>query len=166
VIQSVFMTQAEAQRTEWLLAWLLDSMSAVRADMLAKHRADAGVQAWPTANAGRTIEELETSGLRLKEELKKKAEAAAAKKRAKHLAKMVADPDATLREAEKLVAKRTGEAYAEVAELLFDLREALIPVSKGAIAEGYALKLKEENPTLKLLAWELRGKVFLGKGKK
>jgi hypothetical protein len=164
--QAWLTTQPEAERNEWLLAWMLDPMSAVRADVIAKFRADSGAQSWPTANAGRTIEDLETNGERLERELEKKAAAAEAKERAKRLAKMVADPNATLRQTEKLVAKRTSEAYAEVAELLFDLREALTPTGKGAIAEQHAVKLKEENPTLKLLVRSLREKGFLAKGKK
>jgi len=68
-----------------------------------------------------------------------------------------------LHKTEQLVAKRTTASYEQVTELLVELREALTENGMSHLAEKQAQELKAKNPTLKLLASELRRAGFLAK---
>ncbi len=76
---------------------------------------------------------------------------------------MAADPTPTLRETEKLVRQRSGEAYRQVALLLADLREALASHKQADLPERQARKLNAGRPTLHKLTSELRREGFLKK---
>lgn len=76
---------------------------------------------------------------------------------------MAENPEATLREAERLVAQRGSSSYEKCAELLSDLREALAGSDQSGLAEEHAQKLKADNPTLKQLAGALRRHGFVTK---
>ena len=76
---------------------------------------------------------------------------------------MAADPSPTIRKTEELVSKRSTHAYEEAATLLAELREALAGSERSGLAEEQARKLREKNPTYKMLISALRKKGFLGK---
>ncbi len=76
---------------------------------------------------------------------------------------MAADPATTLRETEELVARRSTEAYRQIAMLLAELRAALAGSEQSGLAEEQARKLRTKNPTLRLLTSELRREGFLPK---
>jgi len=100
---------------------------------------------------------------KVQEESDRKAKEKAAQKRSKRLAGMLADPERTLRKTEELVAGRGRDAYHEIATLLAELREVLAGTEQAGLAERQARKLREQNPTLRVLVSELRGKGFLPK---
>jgi hypothetical protein len=107
--------------------------------------------------------ELEKEAREIEQDSEKKEAAKAARRRAKKLAKMAADPTPYLRETEQLVAQRTTDAYRQVSQLLADLREALAGSTQAGLAEKQAQKLKTRNPTLRLLTAALRREGFLPK---
>ena len=111
----------------------------------------------------RTIAELRAAALAIERDLKRKHAEEAARKRAKRLADMAADPMRALRETERLVKQRSTDAYHEIAMRLADLREALSGSEQSGLADQQARKLKDKNPTLNLLTAELRGQGFLKK---
>lgn len=76
---------------------------------------------------------------------------------------MAADPTPFLRETERLVGQRSTDAYQQISEILADLREAFADSKKAGLAEKQALKLKTENPALRLLTAALRKKDFVPK---
>jgi hypothetical protein len=155
--------QTEATKNAWLAALLAEPGSAVRAEILAKCRTDRGITSWPTAPPTRTVAQLEATATEIANESRQKAAAKAARERAKRLADMATEPEATLRETQRLVAKRTAEAYSQIADLLADLREALSGSRRADLAENHAKKLKAANPTLRLLTRELRRRGFVPK---
>jgi hypothetical protein len=142
---------------------MTDPTAAVRAKLVAKYRANSGVPIWPTARPNRSIAQLHAAADEIVLETRRKAAASAARKRAKRLADMAADPAATLRETEKLVAERTMHAYRQVGQALAELREALAASGRSELAEKQAQKLKAANPTLRSLFGELRRNGFLPK---
>src|SRR5207248_1634699 len=93
---------------------------------------------------------------------RKEAETAA-RKRAKKLADMAADPLPTLRETEQLVKQRSTDAYRQIALLLADLREALAGGEQSGLPEKQARKLKDNHRTRAKLTSELRRQGFLKK---
>jgi len=76
---------------------------------------------------------------------------------------MAADPTRTLNETVDLVKRRDLDAYAQVARMLADLREAIAGTDRSGVAEQHARQLKANNPTLHHLTAALRGKGFLKK---
>ena len=155
--------QPEKTKNAWLAETMTDPAAAVRAKLLAKYRADRGAPIWPTARPNRSIAQLQAAADEIVSEARRKAAASAARKRAKRLADMAADPAATLRETEKLVAERTMHAYRQVGQALAELREALAASGRAELAEKQAQKLKAANPTLRSLFGELRRNGFLPK---
>lgn len=152
-----------ATKDGWLLDWLSDPQSSARADVLAQFRKERPVQLWPTARLDRTISMLSQSATEIARQAKSRADAKAARSREKQLAAMKDDPQPILRKAEKLVKQRGSTAYAEIAQQLADLREALQNTPQAGLAEQQAMKLRRENPTLHLLIGALRKKGFLPK---
>lgn len=155
--------QPAATKDEWLVQWMTDPHSAARKEMLAEFQQAQDVPLWPTTTPARTIAELAEEAAGVERESDRKAEEQAARKRAKRLAGMSADPQRTLRQTEELVAGRSREAYHEIATLLAELREALAGSERAGLAEQQAQSLREQNPTLRVLVSELRGKGFLPK---
>jgi hypothetical protein len=148
--------QPELPKDAWLAAMLADPSAAVRAEILAKFRADQPTTTWPTAQPNRTISQLQVAAAEVANVTKRKAAAKAARQRAKKLAEMALDPDVTLRATNQLVAKRSKDAYRRASELLADLREALAESGRSALATEKARQLVVANPTLRALATELR----------
>jgi hypothetical protein len=155
--------QPEATKNAWLAALLAEPGSAVRAEILAKCRTDRGIPSWPTAQPTRTVAQLQATATEIANESRQKAAKIAARERAKRLTDMAAEPEATLRETQRLVAERSTEAYSQIADLLADLREALSGSGRADLAENHAKKLKAANPTLRLLTRELRRRGFVPK---
>ena len=155
--------QPAAIKDAWLAEWLADPRSAVRREILAEYQRSQGSPSWPTVRADRTIAELKAAAEEIARDLTRKKADKAARERAKKLADMAADADPTLRETEELTKQRTQRAYAQVAELLADLREALAGTDRVGLAEDQARKLKEANPKLHMLTSALRGKGFVKK---
>jgi len=155
--------QQETKKNAWLAAWMTDPSSPIRAEMLAKYKVDCGTPAWPTVRSNQTIAGLQAAATDVAHDAQRRAAADAARRRARRLADMAADPDATLRETEQLVAERTAAAYRRIGELLSDLREALSKRGRSTLAEKHAQKLKAANPTLRLLTSELRRHGFASK---
>jgi hypothetical protein len=155
--------QPEATKNAWLAALLAEPGSAARAEILANYRTDRGTPSWPTAQPTRTVAQLEATATQIANESRKQAAEKAARERAKRLADMATEPEATLRETQRLVAERTAEAYNRIADLLADLREALSGSGRADLAENHARKLKAANPTLRLLTRELRRRGFVPK---
>jgi hypothetical protein len=106
---------------------------------------------------------LQTAGEEMQRKMNRLKAEESARRRAKKLADMAADPQPTLRKTEKLVKERTREAYHQIAKLLADLREAFAGSARSALADQQARKLKENNPTRNHLTAELRRQGFLKK---
>ncbi len=155
--------QPETIKTTWLARLIADPQAAVRSDILAEFRKNDEVSVWPTVAVDRTIAELHASAEGVQQRLDQEAAEQAARKRAKKLADMVADPTKTLRATEKLVKERSLNAYEQIATLLADLRSALAGTPEAEAPAQQAWKLKEQNPTLKLLTSALRRKGFVKK---
>jgi hypothetical protein len=155
--------QPEATKDKWLLQWLSDPDSTVRREVLAGFQKSRRAPLWPSVRRDRTMAELTTSATKVHDQSARKAAEQATRKRAKNLADMAADPAPTLRETERLVNQRSTEAYQQIATLLADLREALAGSEQSELAEQQARKLKDKNPTLRLLTTELRHKGFVPK---
>jgi hypothetical protein len=156
-------SQPAATKDEWLAKWMADSHCDARRQMISEFHASRQSPLWRTASVNRTIAELESIADGLHSAAKLKASAKAARERAKRLEKMAADPTPTIRETEKLVSDRSTDAYGKIAAILADLREALAGSKNAGLAERQARKLKDKNPTLRVLVKELRGKGFLPK---
>ena len=155
--------QPDATKTTWLARLMADPRSEVRQEMVAEFKRTEGSSCWPTVSVDRTIAELKTVAEGIHQKHKHAAAERAARQRAKKLADMAADPTKTLRETESLVKHRNSQAYAEIATLLADLRQALSGTAQADLAEQQARKLKQQNPTLHLLTSELRRKGFVKK---
>jgi hypothetical protein len=155
--------QPEATKDAWIGSFVADPNSAVRAEIMAAYRKGRGEPSWPTVPPSRTIAQLRTAADRIAQDSKRKAAANAARKRAKRLVDMAADPNPTLRETERLVTERTTDAYQQIAKMLADLREALAGTGQSGLAEKQSRKLRTANPTLRLLVSELRRQGFLPK---
>lgn len=155
--------QSQAAKDAWLVETLQDSGATARAEMLAKYRADSNAPAWPTRIANRTLTQLEDLSQNVAKQIERKAEVRAARLREKRLVNIAKDPKKILQETERLVKERSSEAYAQIAERLAELREALSASGGSNLAEKQAQKLKAAHPTLKKLVGELRKKGFLPK---
>jgi hypothetical protein len=155
--------QPAAVKDAWLAQWMIDPNSAARRDILAEFRKARKAPADPAVRRDRTIAELQATTKEIQDESRRKSAAKAARDRTKRLAEMAANPDQTLNQTERLVTQGTRKAYDEIATLLADLREALAGGDKSSLAEEHARKLREQNPTRKLLVSELRQKGFLPK---
>jgi hypothetical protein len=155
--------QPPAVKDEWLAQWMADANSDARRQMVSAFQATSQAPLWPTAHLNRTIAELESIAKGLQAAAKLKASAKAARERAKRLEKIAADPLPTIRETEKLISERSTNAYGKIATILADLREALAGSKDAGLAEQQARKLKDQNPTLRVLVKELRTKGFLPK---
>jgi len=155
--------QPEATKDTWLAQWLTDPHSIGRGEILAEFRESHRAPLWPAVRRDRTIAELKATAEEIQLEADRNKAANAARQRAKRLAGMAADPAQTLRETEKLVTQRSREAYRQIAMLLAELRGALAGSSQSGLAEEQARKLKNQNPTLRLLISELRREGFLPK---
>lgn len=155
--------QPEAAKNEWLAALMADPHSAVRSRLLVEFRKSQSPTAWPTANLGRTMAELESAADEIQKAQSRRKTAAAAKSRAKWLTKLASDPDKVLRETEQLVCQRANDAYEEAACLLADLREALTGTKHAALADRQAQKLKDSHPKSGSLTAALRKHGFLKK---
>jgi len=155
--------QNDANKDAWLATLMADPNASVRAEIMAKFKADIAAPPWPTILLNRTISQLHAVAAARAREAKRKAAESAARQRAKRLAQMAVDPAETLRETERLVSERTTNAYRKIAGLLADLREALSESSRSALAEKQAAKLKAANPKLHALTKELRSKGFVPK---
>jgi hypothetical protein len=155
--------QSEANKNAWLAQWLAEPSAGLRREILAKFNNDRCAPSWATSRPGRSIAALMARADEIADESSRKAADKAARDRVKHLAKMAADPDRTLRETEELIQRRTTEAYRKAATQLADLRDALAGSDKSGLAETQAQKLKSQNPTLHRLTSELRTKGLLPK---
>lgn len=155
--------QNDTNKDAWLATLMADPNAAIRAEIMAKYKAEIAAQPWPTILLNRTISQLHAVAAARAREAKRKAAESAARQRAKRLAQMAVDPAETLRETERLVTARTTNAYHKIAGLLADLREALSESSRSALAEKHAAKLKAANPKLHALTKELRSKGFVPK---
>jgi len=155
--------QPETSKNTWLAAWMTDSNSPVRVELLANYRNEFSLPKWPTSKSNRTITQLETAATEIAQKTRQRAAAKATRQREKRLTRMAADPTATLRETERLVAQRTTDAYRQIAELLAELREALAESGQSDLAEKQAQKLKANNSKLTRLTSELRRQGFVPK---
>lgn len=155
--------QPESRKDQWLAQWLADPQTTARGEMLAEFRQTQAAALWPTVRKDRTIAELMAAAETIERDARLKTDASAAKKRAKRLAGMAADPVPTLRKTEELAAERNTDAYGQIATLLAELREALAGSKQEGLAEVQAKKLKAKHPTLRFLVSELRKQGFLPK---
>jgi hypothetical protein len=155
--------QPEAAKITWLCQLMADPGAAVRSEILAEYQKSRNTPSWPTIRLDRTIAEITAAADGIQLENDRKDAEAAARRRAKKLADMAADPAKTLGETEKLVKERNLDAYHRIALLLADLREALSGGDRSSLAEQHARTLKEKNPTLHHLTAELRRQGFFKK---
>lgn len=68
-----------------------------------------------------------------------------------------------LQETERLVVDRTRNFYMRIAQILAELRDALADSPQADLAAQQARKLRDDNPTLRILVSELRRRGFLTK---
>ncbi len=156
-------SQSQAKKDAWLAELMADSDSSVRSEILAEFRRGRTTPVWPTVRRNRTIAELQATAAEIQREANRKSVEKAARERAKRLAEIAANPAPILGETEKLASKRTRDAYHRIAQLLADLRESLAGSDRSVLAEQQAQKLKNQNPTLRVLISELRRQGFLAK---
>lgn len=155
--------QPEAKKDAWLLKLLAESGSSVRPEILADYRMSQPTPSWPVVKTDRTISELNAIADEIALKAKSKADAAAARKQAKRIADMAADPQRYLKEAEQLAATRTTDGYRKAAATLAELRDALTGGPQASLPEQHTWKLKNTYPTLARLTSELRKKGFVPK---
>ncbi len=155
--------QPEAKKTAWIARLMAHPDAALRREIRTEFQKDQEVSSWPTIAVDRTIADLHTAAEAVARDTSRKESEKAARQRAKKIAAMAANPAPTLRETERLVGQRSGEAYSQIAMLLVDLREALAGSGQASLAEQQARKLRKDHPTLHLLTGELRKQGFLKK---
>jgi hypothetical protein len=153
--------QPEATRNAWLAQLMADPQANVRREVLAAYQSSQAAPSWTTICPNRSLAELKAAAEEIERDTNQRKAEKAARERAKKLADMAADPSPILRETEKLAKQRTLDAYAQVGDLLADLRNALAGSEQADLPEKQARKLREKHPTFKLLISELRKKGFL-----
>jgi hypothetical protein len=153
--------QPEAIKNRWLAELLSDGHSAARATILAKYRESLSVPAWPVIRRDRAISQLLEGAARRRRAAKHRAAAKAEDKHRQQLASIAADPQPTLRQVDRLIAKRQTAAYEEAAQLLVDVRDALAASGRDHVAATRAAALKAKHPTLRCLAAALRRRALL-----
>jgi hypothetical protein len=153
----------EAKKNAWLLEWMAGPNSNVRTQLLAEFRAHHNAPSWPTVGKDRTLAQLHAAADKLADNRHQAAQAEAARQRAEKLKSMAADPNKYLAETKQLIRDEGAAAYRKIADLLADLREALVGGPKSALADQHARKLKEAYPSRRTLISELRQKGFLKK---
>jgi hypothetical protein len=153
--------QPTGKKDAWLAQLMGDPHSAVRREILGDFQECQGAPSWPTVRIDRTIADLKAAAEEIQSGRNRQRAEEAARKRAKKLADMTADPTPTLHKTEQLVKKRSVEAYREAALLLADLRNALSGGKQSNLADRQARKLKDNNPNLNRLTAELRRQGFL-----
>ena len=155
-----------------LLRFLREEPAGVRAELLAQIRDAVPAAAWPTTTRGRTLAELDeaTTPLRRQETQRQQTAAAAAAKRAAaraekerqaRMKEMVADPEAWITKAERMVAARGTDNYEAAADILHDLREAIGVPEGTRLAKTCAHALTKTHPTLNMLKSSLRKRGLL-----
>ncbi|MGD0769361.1 MAG: hypothetical protein ABSB42_14355 [Tepidisphaeraceae bacterium] len=155
--------QPEATKIAWLSQLMADPHAVVRSEILAEFQKSQKTPSWPTIRLDRTVSEITAAAEGIQQQQDRKEAEAAARRRAKKLADIAADPAKTLRKTEELVKERNLDAYEQIALTLADLREALPGGDQSSLAERQARKLKEKNPTLHHLTAKLRRQGFLKK---
>ncbi len=155
--------QPQMSKDNWITELVTDPSSNVRGDVLSAFRKSCPTPAWPTAKSNRTIAELLNAAESIREENARRDAVKTARARAKRLADMAKDPERYLRETKELVKQRSQRAYEKTAELLAELREALVGTSRAGLAEQHAQTLRGENSTLNRLVKELRNAGLLEK---
>ncbi|HEX3654702.1 MAG TPA: hypothetical protein VHV55_02795 [Pirellulales bacterium] len=155
--------QLDSTKNAWLAQLMADPHSTIRSEILTKFRSDQAVPPWPVNRSARTISELRAAAEDVQLKQDQKQAATAARKRAARLKALAADPMQAVRESEQLVEQRTTAAYQQAVSLLTDLRESLIGSKQSDLPEKQARKLKEQHPTARGLAAELRRHGFLKK---
>lgn len=156
-------SQSAATKDAWLSQLMEDPHTGLRAEILAAYQTARTTPAWSTVLIDRTVGDIRTASEAIQQQMDRKRKENAARARVKKLADMVADPAETIRETDELVRHRSGQSYEKIAMLLSDLRSALSLTSQSHLASQQAWKLKEQNPTLKLLISALKRKGFLEK---
>lgn len=155
--------QPQSTKDDWLLRLISDPDANVKNEILTAYRNSQNLPSWPTVIRNRTMIELKEAETTIAQAAKLKAEEKAKKAKAKRFAELLANPDTTIQETERLVKERTTKGYSRIAELLAELRDAVQGSEKAGIAEQQAEKLRKENPNLTRLISELRKKKFLPK---
>jgi len=156
-------SQPDALKIAWLSRLMTDPHAAVRSEILAEYHKNCQAPGWPTQPVDRTIADIMAAAEGIQRDEDRDEAEKTARQRAEHLAKLAADPEATLLQSMELVKQRSTEAYSQVAMQLADLREALSGTMQSGLAEEYARKLRNENPNLRHLTSALRGQGFLKK---
>ena len=155
-----------------LLQFLSGDAASVKANLLAEIRHSQHQDGWPTTDKQRSLAELllQTEVLRsgekakraYKAEAKTKREAAKAeRKRTDRMKEMVKDPKKWLHETELLVDARGTDNYKAVAEILYDLCEAVGGDEGEKITRRHAAHLSKKHPTLNHLKSSLRKRGLL-----
>ena len=148
--------QPSAVKDKWLADLMSDSDSAVRAELLREFKKSRPVVATQSVRLNRTMSALNAASEDRAKLNNKKAAESEARARTKRLANMAADPEKVLKKTEQLISKRNSEAYAEVAELLADLRDSLAGTDQAHLAEQQVQRLRSDNPNLRGFISELR----------
>ena len=148
--------QPSAVKDKWLADLMSDSDTAVRAELLREFKKTRPVVATQSVRLNRTMSALNAASEDRAKLNNKKAAESEARARTKRLANMAADPEKVLKKTEQLISKRNSEAYAEVAELLADLRDSLAGTDQAHLAEQQVQRLRSDNPNLRGFISELR----------
>src|SRR5262249_26444965 len=127
----------------WLARLMADPNAGLRREILTKFQKDQRAPSWPTVAVARTIADLQRVAEDVARETSRKEAEKTGRQRAQKLADMAKSPARTLRETERLVKDRTGDAYHQIAVLLADLRQALAGTGQASLADEQARKLKE-----------------------
>lgn len=153
--------QPESVKNDWLAQFIDGAAASVRARMMTDFRRSRPPAPWPTVPRDRAISQLWEAARRRRRDVKLQAAAKAEELRRQRLTAIAADPEATLGQLDQLIAKRQTVAYDQAAQLLADVRDALVPGGQAHIAARRAVAIKAAYPTLRNLTAALRRHGFL-----
>lgn len=153
--------QSTADLRDLVGRMLADDTGSVRAEILAgMHEA---ANQWPTAEPTRTLGELHEAAERQRSRRMKGERSQRKQARQRRLTAMAADPDKMIAAVKKRVKLRSTSEYAQAAQELLDLSEALGPKRGPKRARTVAEQLVRDHPTLNHLKAALRKRGLLPK---
>lgn len=143
---------------KWVVRFLVGEPATVKTECLQTFRTSNPVPKWPVAKGTRTFAELAQRADELAAAENVREDKCKQRTRRKRLTDMATSPEKYLDKVNQHVAMRGRDHYAEAAQILSDLREAIGGAEGERIARKHADRLKKKHPTLKMLAAALRRK--------
>ncbi|MFG0294654.1 MAG: hypothetical protein ACF8PG_02010 [Maioricimonas sp. JB045] len=164
-------SQPVEQKDAWLCQLMESTDHAVRRTILQLYRQSNPAGCWPTTNVERTLKQI----LQVADDVRDgripapkpqhrpqpsepppQQSAPQQTEWQRRLATIAANPAPLIRQAEKLIDNKRSSDYAEAAQLLCDLREALAGTDREDLAFAEARRLKEKYPHRRAMIRTLR----------